>query len=154
MRRGIIFIMLAAVVALGIGAGVAYAVASRSAGAALAGSTWTLTRLEVDGQVRKPLAAKRAPTISFQHNGQFNGFSGCNSYGGDYALDGDRVTLSDQHMTLVACVEPGLTTDSDTMTFEATYIQALSRVTIYRVSGDTLTLSDGRGAVSMTFSRG
>lgn len=160
MRRGTILIILAVVVALGIGAGVAYAAASRSFGAppggsgAVVGPTWTLTRLEVDGKIGTPVSASRAPTISFHTKGQFDGYTGCNSYGGSYALTGNHVALSDMRMTLVACANPDLTTDNDIMSFEATYVQALDRVTTYQVSGATLTLRDGAGAVVMTFRRG
>jgi heat shock protein HslJ len=160
MRRRVMLIIAAILVALGIGVGVAYAATSRSFGSpsgntsALAGPTWRLTRLEVDGKSGIPVSANRAPTISFQPKGQFNGDTSCNWYGGSYTVTGNRMKLSDMSMTLVACVGPGLTTDSDIMSFEATYVQALSRITTYQVSGDTLTLSDGSGAVMMTFKRG
>jgi heat shock protein HslJ len=159
MGRRVMLIVGAAIVALAIGVGVAFAAASNArssntGGDTLAGPTWTLTRLEVDGKVGKPASARGAPTITFHSDGQFNGFSGCNTYGGKYALAGGRITLSDTAMTLMACVNPDLTTDSDAMSFEADYMLGLGRITECLVSGDTLTLRDSAGKVTMTFRRG
>ena len=162
MRRRIILIAVGVVAALAISAGaVAFAASPKATGsssasnpAALTGATWTLTRLEVDGKIGKPATAKRAPTITFRADHQFSGFSGCNSYGGAYVAAGGHLKFGDTAMTLMACVNPDLTTDSDIMSFESDYMLALGRITTYHVSGDTLTLSDGAGKVTMTFRRG
>lgn len=158
MGRRVMLIVVAAIVTLAIGVGVAFAASnahnSNTNGGALAGPTWTLTRLEIDGKVGIPASARGAPTITFHSDGRFNGFSGCNTYGGKYALAGGRITVSDTAMTLMACINPDLTTDSDAMSFEADYMLDLGRITEYRVRGDTLTLRDSAGKVTMTFRRG
>lgn len=166
MRRRIIFIIAGVLVAAAVGVGVAYAATAGASGGGgsggnagpntgpLAGPTWTMTRLEVDGKVGNLASARGAPTITFQSDGQFNGFSGCNYYGGKYALAGSRLTLRDVAMTAMACVNPGLTANSDAMSFETDYMLGLSRITAYHVSGDTLTLRDSGGKVTMTFKRG
>ena len=72
-----------------------------------------------------------SPVLWFSDTGRFNGNDGCNSFGGTWVANGDRIELKDMTMTLVAC--PGMDT-------------WLSSAAAVRVKGDTLhvTNADGR----------
>ena len=65
----------------------------------LAGISWELYTL---GDTR-PIDGSRL-TISFE-DGNISGTAGCNSYGGSYQLDGDRIFFGEIFATLMACVE-------------------------------------------------
>lgn len=72
-----------------------------TASVALAGTAWRVAA--VDGRaVRLP----RPATLRFTA-GRIEGFAGCNRFGGDYALDGDRLTLGAIRSTRMACVGRG-----------------------------------------------
>ena len=80
-------------------------------------------------------------TISFE-NGQVRGNSGCNSYGGEYQLSGDKVEFGMLMSTMMAC------TDTAMMDQESTFIQLLGdaqrleivdgQLQIYRSDGEAL----------------
>jgi heat shock protein HslJ len=104
------------------------------AGEALVGTEWIL-----DGMNGEPALTETRVTMQFD-NGRVGGFSGCNSYGGEYRVEGNRLVLSDIGATAMACLDPENVMDqeaefhrilaSDDLTFEA----ADDRLRIY--SGD------------------
>jgi heat shock protein HslJ len=117
----------------------------------VAQTTWTLTRLVVDGR-EQPLVPGRAPTLHFgPHADKFYGTGGCNSYGGTYTFVGPSTTsatailFSSFSFTQVRCI-PAAVTDQ-----ENAYLQALSRVKRLHVDGNTLTLTSTDGSVQLTF---
>lgn len=77
-----------------------------------------------------------------------NGSGGCNKFTGGYAIDGDRLTLSQIGATMMACI--------DGMETEAAFLKALGRVSAWRVSawrvtGQHLDLSDAAGVAVARF---
>ncbi|WP_022955515.1 META domain-containing protein [Perlucidibaca piscinae] len=60
------------------------------------------------------------------------GFAGCNRFSAGYELSGDQLRFGAAIATRMACVGG--------MELERDYLQALSRVTRYRLQGSTLTL--------------
>lgn len=77
-----------------------------------------------------------APTATFA-DGRVTGTSGCNRYGGTYAVQGGRLSIETGPMTLKACPPP-----ADEV--ERAYLAALGRVSGWRVDGDALVLlADG-----------
>ncbi len=62
----------------------------------LVGSTWTLA--QVHGA---PPAADA--TVSFEGDGTFTVRTGCNTVGGSYHLDGNRILLDTVQQSMVAC---------------------------------------------------
>jgi heat shock protein HslJ len=105
-------------------------------------TTWTLTRLVVDGREQQ-LVPGRVPTLIFgPHAGQFSGRS-CNGYSGTYTLAGDTIHFSELGHTQVLCVATG---DQ-----EAAYFRALPGVKHYQVDGNTLTLASADGSVQLTY---
>lgn len=78
--------------------------------------------------------------ISFA-DGQIGASGGCNSMGGPYAIDGDRLVVRQLAMTEMAC-EPRL------MDQDAWLASLLDGATI-RLDGDTLTLSNDGAALNL-----
>ena len=67
------------------------------AGTPLEGTEWTL----VSG-VEAPSDA--VPTLTLS-DGSASGFGGCNTFSGDYELDGDSITIGPIASTMMACEE-------------------------------------------------
>ena len=66
----------------------------------LEGTSWRLVTLE-----GASLIPGTEITLTFEE-GQVRGSSGCNTYGGSYEVDGDKITMSDLYMTEMACLDP------------------------------------------------
>lgn len=109
----------------------------------LAGTAWNLT--EINGQA--PIA-DRPVTIQFDDK-QASGSSGCNSYGGEYAVDGNKITFANVFMTEMACMDP-----TGIMEQEQSYLETLRTVTTYTVEGDTLTIRSEVNPAQLVFTRG
>lgn len=74
-----------------------------------------------------------------KEEGQVGGSTGCNRYGGGYTLEGQTLTFSAMFMTEMACV------DSDIMTQERAFLDALAAVTRYEIVDGQLILYYGEG---------
>jgi heat shock protein HslJ len=96
------------------------------------GRAWRLTRLR--GQTDQAIAAlQRPPTLRLEL-GKVQAFSGCNSLGGSYMLDGDMVRFGKLAGTMMACAAP-------VMTIEAAFNKALMGTLRVDSSGTELTLT-------------
>jgi heat shock protein HslJ len=117
---------------------------SKSSGK-LTKSTWTLTKLVVDGQ-EQALSPSHPATIKFDSDsGQASGSAGCNTFGAPYTLDGDQVKFGDFRTTLMAC-------DDDAANAQEThFLSALPRVQTHQIDGSTMTLSSDDNRVQLTF---
>jgi len=88
-----------------------------------------------------PIAGSRL-TIRFEE-GQVSGNGGCNSYGGEYRVNGDRLKLEKLMSTLMACADPAI------MEQETIFMQVLGeaqrfdivdgRLQMYASGGEALT---------------
>ena len=108
----------------------------------LANTNWSL--VSINGQ---PPIAGRALTLSFQAGGQLVGYSGCNSYGGQYQVNGNRITISQLVSTLMACAEQPLNDQ------EAAFHKALGEATQISLAGNQLTLKNASGGGVLVFQR-
>ncbi|MCW5873291.1 MAG: META domain-containing protein [Anaerolineales bacterium] len=104
--------------------------------ASLDEGTWVLTSLDGNTQVGMVVGG-RDITLEFGEDGQSGGSGGCNGYGAGYTVSGNTVSFEQPFSTLMYC-EPELI-----MQNEAAYLQALSLVNGYQISGTTLTLTGG-----------
>ena len=103
----------------------------------LNGTSWQLFSI---GGV--PPVAGTTVTLAFE-NGQVSGHSGCNSFGGEYRVSGDKLEFKQMMSTLMACADPAA------MEQESIFMQALGdaqrfevadgRLQIFRSGGDALT---------------
>jgi heat shock protein HslJ len=101
----------------------------------LNGSSWGVTAIgETPGS---------GATLVFT-DGSAGGSAGCNLFSTSYTADETSLAFGPIATTMMACDEP-------VMAFEQSYLEALGEVASYAVEGATLTLSDGSGAVVLTF---
>ena len=77
----------------------------------------------------------------------FGGVGFCNSYGGNYRLEGSALILEQTAMTMMACI--GDNRDQ----LEQQHMTALGQVATYRIENDTLTLFDRDNQVLLQFVR-
>lgn len=115
----------------------------------LANTQWALTSFGAPGA--ETAAMEEVPiTLEFTGEGQLAGNGGCNSYSGEYQLEGETLTVGEIVSTLVACV------DTEAMEQEISYFEALQLATTYALVNDSLTIfyaSDETGAGQLNFAR-
>lgn len=78
--------------------------------------------------------AGRPITIAFK-DGQVNGSSGCNSYFGEYTVNGNEISFGPLASTEMACMDP-----EGIMQQEQEYLHFLSEVVTFEMKGDQLVL--------------
>lgn len=72
--------------------------------ATLAGPAWIVA--SIAGAVP---AGRRPVTLRFEEGGRMGGQGPCNSYGGQWSLDGGRLSVRGVFSTMMACPEPAMT---------------------------------------------
>lgn len=110
---------------------------------ALVGPRWRLVELE--GQPSIAGGGSREAHLVFSRSedvDRVGGATGCNSMGGTYEVDGDRIRFVELISTKMACVE------EERMRQETRFVGALERADRYSITGDTLTLSEGGTVVA------
>ncbi len=112
------------------------------AGFAFGGTAWQLGSLG-----GRSLSKGTAITLEFRDK-NFNGYSGCNWYGGDYTVTGMAIHFTDSGSTAQLCPTP-----VGVMLQEEAYGRLLAETFSYRVTGDSLELLSG-GGTALTFTRG
>jgi heat shock protein HslJ len=95
----------------------------------------TFLSTQVEGRVLVPGTQIR---LAFEH-GSVGGTAGCNSFGGEYRVDGGRLFVAAMYMTEMACDEP-------LMAQEQWLMQLLADGVAITLDGDTLVLA-GEGIV-------
>jgi heat shock protein HslJ len=108
------------------------------------GTEWTLVSY---GDVNNPTpaAAGVETLLSFGKDGQVSGSMGCNSFGGDYSIKGDKITFGSLISTMMACDEPRMTQEGAAF--------ALMNMTVrYAAGGNTLTIfsADEKSVLNLT----
>ena len=119
--------------------------AASAAPAALTETRWNL--IELSGAPATRRGTERDPWIRFTAaDGRAGGSTGCNSMGGSYTLEGDRLTFGPMMSTKMACIENNL------MAQETRFLAVLDSVERYTVSADTLALYvPGTAAAALRF---
>jgi heat shock protein HslJ len=108
---------------------------------ALRNREWRLTWVE---QFPTLPAGVATPTLRFEAD-RIGAQTGCNSAGGTYTVDGDRLTIANVISTKRACVEEARNR------LEAAYLGALERTRRYRIVDGQLELLVDGGAVVARF---
>lgn len=103
---------------------------------------WRLVQI---GGAAATTAGAATPTLRFGADGRMTGNTGCNSTGGAYTVDGDRLTFGALVMTKRACAA------SAANRLERTFAGALQATRSYRVTEARLELLDGSGNVVAQF---
>ena len=98
------------------------AVTTRVATMDLPGSTWELVAM--DGEAP---AGDAAPTLAFDEQGAVSGSTGCNTFSGEVAIDGNDLSFGPLVTTRMACADPAANAQ------EEAFLSAMERVSAYTV---------------------
>ena len=140
-----ILIIFSATLLLNVGSLMAQRSADFSTGQqALAGSEWHLVAMGPVGSGSLPAPDARI-TIKFGNDGRISGSGGCNSYGGNYLVQGNRLTLSQVFSTKRACI------DANANKQESQYFAALETASRFRLTRKQLTVYYGVGQNALDF---
>lgn len=142
--RGWMIVCTVLVVVLAIGCapsgGIAAGGAASGEAVPLEGTQWRL--VELGGRPSRP-AGEGAPNLRLHASEKrAGGNTGCNSFGGEYELNGESLRFGVLVSTRRACLEDALNAQ------EAAYIRALSDTRTWRITGSTLVLSGEAGVVA------
>jgi heat shock protein HslJ len=96
-------------------------------------SAWLLESGTLDGTA-VPVLATHPITLVFEEDGA-GGTSACNQYFGNYSISGGSMSFDEITQTEMACVP------DEVMDSEARFLEALSLVETFTVTGDSLTMS-------------
>ena len=108
-------------------------------GDALNGTTWELYSI---GKY-SPIAGSKT-TIQFD-NGRVHGLGGCNQYGGEYQVSGNRLSFDKLYMTEMACMSP-----EGVMDQESTFLRFLGGAQGFELVDNHLQIY-GAGGEALTF---
>jgi heat shock protein HslJ len=108
----------------------------------LANTFWRLTEYGAPGELQEPIAQYQ-PTLSIAQ-GSLSGSTGCNTYGGEYTIEGTTITFRSLLQTERACLEDGV------MEREAQYMEILRNTESFAVADDTLTFTAPDGVLVYT----
>ena len=106
--------------------------------AQLENTYWKLMTLD-GASMESPQGAREIHFVMHSEGNRVAGFSGCNQMMGSYQLTGAKITFSQMGGTLMAC--------ANGMEQEQKVHQLFPRVAGWKISGETLQLLDGAGAV-------
>jgi heat shock protein HslJ len=107
----------------------------------LNGTTWELYSI---GSY-SPISGSKT-TIHFEDS-QVSGLGGCNQYGGEYQINGNRLTFSALYMTEMACMSP-----EGIMDQEQRFLQSLGDASSFEIMNGQLQISLPDGE-TLTFVR-
>lgn len=92
-----------------------------------------------------PATADVDTSIEFK-DGQVNGNVGCNGFGGDYKVDGDRLTFGPIMSTMMFCEGPVGDQEMGTL-------MVLKESATFVLDGDTLTVTSADGSAIVVLAR-
>ena len=105
----------------------------------LEGVTWVLKSYGDAANPTQPIAGKE-PTLTFNKSTmKISGNGGVNGYGGDYAVDGSKLTTKDIVQTLMASTDPALNSQ------ETAFMKILASANSFKIEGGQLTLTGSQG---------
>lgn len=143
--KGYGFAVLAALLPLGVAACGSDPGAARATVAgtsqSLMKTAWVLVSYGPADQPKNVVAGSEVTALFDEQPGRVTGSAGCNSYGGTYAVDGEKLTVSSLVATKKFCAEP-----EGVMAQEQEYLTTLEAAERFRVEGKALEIraKDGR----------
>ncbi len=111
----------------------------------LEGTLWIMTSYN-NGQEAVVSALEGSQVTAQFANGEVNGSAGCNTYFGQYTLDGANLTIGPLASTRMFCETP-----EGTMDQEAAFMTAMQNAATYQIQMDALEIFDANGARQATF---
>jgi heat shock protein HslJ len=133
--------IIAAIVLIGVMVFTVLACSSTSSTAAkLEGVTWVLKSY---GGPNNPAPAiiSKTKLVFNKKQMQINGNGGANGYGGDYKINGDKITFSNVIHTEMASTNQALNTQ------ENSFFKILNSAASFKLSGGQLTITGTEGAL-------
>jgi heat shock protein HslJ len=109
-----------------------YATAEPEDFASLLGA-WKLTSFGSGGTLTSALPDVQAG-LTFNEDGTITGTSGCNEFGGNYHVEGNRIIFSEVVSTLILC-------DAPVMEQEEVVQQVLMETATYQIEGNAMTIT-------------
>ena len=103
--------------------------------------TWNLTSYGPAGS-QTPAVADSDANLTFNEDGSVGGTSGCNSFGGQYTVEGNQVIFSEVVSTLMLC--------ELLMEQEEAMLQVLTETATFEIEGNTLTLTNNDMVLVLT----
>ncbi len=113
----------------------------------LADTSWTLVSMGPEG-AETPAVEGPQVTLVFEDQKQAVGTSGCNSYGGNYLVDGDSISFESVVSTLMACEDAGI------MEQEQSFLEALETASRFELTEAGLSIWYGDGQNVLNFAAG
>jgi heat shock protein HslJ len=110
----------------------------------LEGTTWALVSYKNSAGEMVEVLPGSEITAVFQ-DGHLGGSAGCNSYFGQYALDGSKVSVTVGGSTMMFCAPPEL------MDQEQAYLSTLGKAGFWVVQGDELRLAGADGKPLLSY---
>ena len=111
----------------------------------LEGTSWQL-QFYFNGSANVAPLEGSVVSASFLADGQLAGFAGCNTYGAEYLLSGDSITINSVTASRKTCTEPAGVTEQ-----EAEYLAVLQTAATFQISDGQLTISDSSGRPILSF---
>jgi heat shock protein HslJ len=105
----------------------------------LKGSGWVLS--QINGQ---PVLESSAPTLVFDEK-SLGGNGSCNSFGGDYRQDGEKLEIGPVFSTMMACADAGV------MEQETAYLAALDSAAKFKIEAGKLVILDADDKTLLVF---
>ena len=92
-----------------------------------------------------PAIPKVDTSITFESNGQIRGNVGCNSFGGNYEVNGDKITFNSMMATLMFCEE----TSSQEQAVLSAFSDNMKLSIQMNANSLTITSADGSSVVKL-----
>ncbi|GIW33189.1 META domain-containing protein [Meiothermus sp.] len=114
-------------------------------GASLENTRWTLAAYAQGGRFVQ-VGPEVGATLEFTQN-RVGGQTGCNSFGGNYTLEGDTLRFGPLMQTMMACPDEAINR------LERAYLQALGQVQAYSLEGSVLRMKNQAGQTLLILSQ-
>lgn len=112
----------------------------------LANTEWALVSFGPENS-ETPVVAGSSVTLKFEAEGRAGGAGGCNSYGGEYRVEGASVSFDQIVSTAMACA------DESVMEQEQAYFAALQTTGHFEIQNDRLIITYDEGRSALTFEK-
>jgi heat shock protein HslJ len=113
----------------------------------LEGTEWTLVSYGKSSAPVKVVPGSNS-SIQFKSGGQVSGSGGCNSFGGAFQANQEKISFSNLIHTEMACV------DQQIMQQEQQYLAALETASTFNLAADQLTITYEQGQSALIFTPG
>jgi len=126
-------------------AGIMISACAGGTSASLTG-TWELASYGSPASLT-PAAPDVEASIIFDEDETISGNVGCNDFGGDYKVDGDKITFGPISSTLMMCADTAIGDQ------ETAVLNTLTETVTFMIAGDSLTLTSADGSSIIVLAR-